>query len=107
MLIVFFWLASLIACIFYGAGRIHRTYKSEQIDRHENYKNGFALIIYSVLIVGVSGFLGASIMEYQLSLPEASYLWIGISEIADLTKYLAPFVFAAIGVNLVSHAMTS
>lgn len=107
MLTVFFWLASLMACIFYGASRVHTTYKSQQIDRHENYKNGFVLIIYSVLIVGVSGFLSTSIMEYQLSLPNSSYFWIGINGIADLTKYLAPFVFAAIGVNLVSHALTS
>jgi hypothetical protein len=96
-----------MASIFYGAIRIHRTYKSPHIDRRENYKNGFTLIIYSVMIVGISSFLGASIMEYQLSLPENSYFWIGISGIAELTKYLAPFIFAAIGVNLVSHALTS
>ncbi|MNJ52476.1 hypothetical protein D3C77_478120 [compost metagenome] len=107
MLSVFFWLASLIACIFYGSCRVHKTYKSNVIDRHENYKNGFALIIYSVLIVGVSGFLSSAIMEYQLSIPETSYVLIGVSVVADLTKYLAPFVFAAIGVNLVSHALTS
>lgn len=107
MLSVTLWLVSLLGCIFYGAQRIHKTYKSDKIDRHENYRNGFALIMYSVLIVGVSGFLSVSITEYQLTLPENSYFWVGIGGIADLTKYLAPFVFAAIGVNLVSHAITS
>lgn len=85
LLSVTVWLVSLLGCIFYGAQRIHKTYKSDKIDRHENYKNGFALIMYSVLIVGVSGFLGVSIAEYQLTLPENSYFWVGIGGIADLT----------------------
>lgn len=63
--------------------------------------------MYSGPIVGISGFLGASIIEYQVTLAENSYFWVGVSGIAELTKYLAPFVFAVIGVNLVSHAITS
>ncbi|WP_213940404.1 hypothetical protein [Pseudomonas sp. dw_612] len=106
MLILFFWLAALLACIWFAGARVHSTYTSDAIVRRTNYKNGFTLIFYSALIVGTSGQLGDAINKYQMAVPDISYVLIVLGLIVDLTKYLTPFVFAGIGVNLVSHALT-
>ncbi|MCO7627160.1 hypothetical protein NJC08_12100 [Pseudomonas fluorescens] len=104
---ILLWLTSLLACIGFAGARVHKTYTSEAVFRKANYKNGFILVIYSALIVGTSGWLGDAIQQYQLNAPEISYYFIILSLIVELTKYLTPFIFAGIGVNLISHALTS
>ena len=101
------WLIGLVGCVGYGAYRIFRLYTKPGIDSRTYMENGIMLVTYSALIVGATSFLSAAITKFQLTLTEPSLFWIGVNTIGELFQYLAPFVFAAIGVNMISHALTA
>lgn len=106
MLMVIWWVFSVLACLGYGCVRIYRMYKLNLTNK-EYLTHGFVLITYSTLIVGATGFLSSAVNKYHESLNYVSDFWIGVELFSSLLQYLAPFVFAAIGVNMVSHALTN
>ncbi|WP_429052146.1 hypothetical protein [Aeromonas rivipollensis] len=106
MLMVILWVFSVLACLGYGCVRIYTMYKLNLTNK-EYLTHGFVLITYSTLIVGATGFLSNEVNKYHKSLSYTSDFWIGVELFSSLLQYLAPFVFAAIGVNMVSHALTN
>jgi hypothetical protein len=104
---IIFWLAAIIICVGYGGYRVYNLYVLTNIDNAKYLRNGFILIMYSVLTVGVASFLNAALSKWMLDQPSVSMFWIAIVSATDLLKYLAPFVFAAIGVNMISYAITN
>lgn len=107
MLSIVLWVLGVSVLVFYGSRRIHRLYVDESKLKEKFYKQGFILIFYSTLIVGATGILSASVQDYMISNAKVSVFWVSIQSIAELLRYLAPFIFAAIGVNMISHAVTS
>lgn len=107
MISVIFWLLAIIICVGYGGYRIYQLYVLPNVENAKYWKNGFILIMYSVLTVGVASFLNTAISEWMMTQSNVSTFWVAVSSATDLLKYLAPFVFAAIGVNMVSHALTN
>lgn len=103
---IIFWSLGVLGCLFYGGYRICKLYKSK-LDNINYLTNGLMLIIHSTLIVGATGFLSRAVNKYHESLTEVSTFWIAIDGFSSLLQYLAPFVFAAIGVNMISHALTN
>lgn len=103
---IIFWAICLIACVGYGSYRIRKLFTGEVVDVTEYMKHGTMLIAYSALVVGAASSLKAAITKHQLSAGEISMFWISVQSISELLQYLAPFVFAAIGVNMISHALT-
>lgn len=69
-------------------------------------KTGIMLITYSALIVGCVSFFKAALSELPKISGELSFFLLAVKSIGELFQYLAPFVFAAIGVNMISHALT-
>jgi hypothetical protein len=106
MLMVIWWMFSVLVCLGYGCVRIYTMYKLN-LTHKEYLTHGFVLIMYSTLIVGATGFLSNAVNKYHKSLSYTSDFWIGVELFSSLLQYLAPFVFAAIGVNMVSHALTT
>jgi hypothetical protein len=104
---VILWLLAIITCVGYGGYRVYKLYVLPNVDNAKYWANGFILIMYSVFTVGVASFLNAAISEWMMAQSSVSILWVAVSSATDLLKYLAPFVFAAIGVNMVSHALTN
>ena len=107
MNLIILWLVGIVISVGYGGYRVYKLYVLTQIDNAKYLKNGFMLIMYSVLTVGVASFLSSTISEWMVEQPSVSMFWVVISSGADLLKYLAPFVFAAIGVNMISYAITN
>ncbi|WP_152987049.1 hypothetical protein [Stutzerimonas nitrititolerans] len=107
MIAIIGWLIGLVGCVGYGAYRIFKLYSEPVIEARTYMENGIMLIVYSALVVGAASFLSAAITKFQLTLTEPSLFWIGVNTIGELLQYLAPFVFAAIGVNMISHALTA
>ncbi|WP_040306570.1 hypothetical protein [Agarivorans albus] len=107
MVSVVLWLIGLIAIIFYGGKRVYALYKAEKPPNGEFLKQGTILIFYSTLVVGAAQFLNDATTTYNVNTPEVSQFWILVGLFASYLKYLAPFVFAAIGVNMVSHSLAN
>jgi hypothetical protein len=103
---IIFWAVAVVICLFYGGYHIHKLYVSN-LDNKDYLIKGSMLILYSTLIVGATGFLSRAVNAYHESLNDVSMLWITIDGFSTLLQYLAPFVFAAIGVNMISHALTN
>ena len=103
---IILWSVSVLVSLSYGSYRIYKLYKSNCSNK-EYLVNGSMLILYSTLIVGATGLLSIEVNSYHQSLSETSLFWVTLDNFASLLSYLAPFVFAAIGVNMVSHALTS
>jgi len=101
------WFIGLCGVIFYGFKRVFNLYKAESPTNRDYLIQGTVLILYSTLAVGTAQFLSQSTDEYNAGLSELSGLWVTVGLLAVYIKYLAPFVFAAIGVNMVSHSLTN
>ena len=109
MISILFWTIALLSPIYYGTTRIVALYKNPpaaQEAKGRFAENGGFLIFYAVLIVGTSGFLEAAIIDYFKQNLHPNLFLIGIKVVAEGLKYLAPFVYAAIGANLCSQALT-
>lgn len=106
MISIIFWTLAVLGCLYYGGYRIFKLYKTGS-DNINYLTTGFMLIVYSTLIVGATGFLSRAVNEYHDSLIDVSTFWIAIDGFSSLLQYLAPFVFAAIGVNMISFAITN
>mgnify|MGYP006164503145 CR=1 FL=1 len=103
---IILWALAVIGCLFYGGYRICKLYQFN-LGKINYLTTGFMLILYSTLIVGATGFLSRAVNSYHKSLGDISTFWIAIDSFSSLLQYLAPFVFAAIGVNMISHALTN
>lgn len=104
---VILWFFGLIIVMFYGGRRVFSLYKLKNPPNSEYLKQGAILIFYSTLAVGSAQFLNDAVTAYIIKKSDVSLLLINIGLLANYLKYLAPFVFAAIGVNMVSYAITN
>lgn len=104
---IIFWFIGLLAIMFYGGMRIFSLYKSNCPSNKEYLKQGTILIFYSTLAVGAAQFLGDACTAHIGETSKPSLVLINIGLLAAYLKYLAPFVFAAVGVNMVSYAVTN
>ncbi len=105
MIAIIGWVLALAAVVWFGSSRLITLYRTPPCDHEQYLKSGGWLIWYATLTVGSASFLSSAISEHQLMLGRASYWWAGVGLAADYFRYLAPFVFAAVGVNFISHAI--
>ncbi|EOX4926133.1 hypothetical protein ACFKIW_004654 [Vibrio alginolyticus] len=95
----------ILVCAFYICYRLHNFYNEQHPTKKQYLENGFWVIIWAVILVGISGMFSNELGNTHSSQTEFSYTSSLIESFSDLLQYIAPLVFAAIGVNLVCYAL--